>query len=386
MSVSVILSSDDQDTSSGDEDAFEESVSDLEDVSNLISSEDIGNMAKIELNGMCTFDAHGESMKTHQAWKRWLRSFELFSLGKGVTDVDQKRALLLHCAGQDVQDIFFTLPEGDGGNAYEKTTAALEKHFKSKINVPYERYAFRSMKQEENETVEQFVTKLRQQSVLCEFDKPDEQIRDQVIEKCRSHKLRQRLLEKGHKLTLDQLRMMASTLEQAETQAKKMESHQGTLNRVSLSSHGAAKQGHAKRTHEHKPKTDMKCYRCDREGHLSRDPQCPAKTKRCNECGKVGHFAKCCKSKLPGSSQKRSSSYSQRNNGPRKGNVCAVEPEQNNYAFNVSQRSRSEKFRLQVDKQDVDFIVDSGATVNIIDRKLWEQLKQNHITCKSEKT
>ena len=33
-----------------------------------------------------------------ERWKRWLRAFELYSTGKGVTDNNQKYALLLHTA------------------------------------------------------------------------------------------------------------------------------------------------------------------------------------------------------------------------------------------------------------------------------------------------
>jgi hypothetical protein len=40
---------------------------------------------------------------------------ELFVVGKEINDKTQKRALMLHCAGMDVQDIFYTLP--DNGNA-----------------------------------------------------------------------------------------------------------------------------------------------------------------------------------------------------------------------------------------------------------------------------
>ena len=55
-----------------------------------------------------------------QAWKRWHRGFELFATGKGVTDATQKRALLLYHACLEVQDIFFTLTEGeDADNCYE---------------------------------------------------------------------------------------------------------------------------------------------------------------------------------------------------------------------------------------------------------------------------
>lgn len=50
------------------------------------------------------------------------------------------------------------------------------------------------------------------------------------------------------------------------------------------------------------------------------------------------------------------------------------------YAFHVGS--------VDVGKQKlpIDVIVDSGATVNLIDAKLWESLKKQKITCKSEIT
>ena len=76
---------------------------------------------KIELNSVDKFDPHSDPTHLAQSWERWLRSFELFAAGKGVTDYDQKRALLLHCAGMAVQDIYFTLTEEDGENVYQKS-------------------------------------------------------------------------------------------------------------------------------------------------------------------------------------------------------------------------------------------------------------------------
>ena len=53
------------------------------------------------------------------------------------------------------------------------------------------------MTQEQTESVDQFVTRLKQETEHCHFYNADEQIRDQVIEKCRSSHLRRKLLEKG---------------------------------------------------------------------------------------------------------------------------------------------------------------------------------------------
>ena len=96
-------------------------------------------------------------------WERWLRAFELFAVGKGVKNVDQKKALLLHTIGLSVQDIYFTLDEGGGTDSYQRVKATLNKYFKPQANVPYERLCFRETSQLANETIEQFVTRLKNQ-------------------------------------------------------------------------------------------------------------------------------------------------------------------------------------------------------------------------------
>ena len=60
--------------------------------------------------GLKPFDC-SETAGISTRWERWLRAFELFATGKGVKNADQKKALLLHTAGLDVQDIYFTLNE-----------------------------------------------------------------------------------------------------------------------------------------------------------------------------------------------------------------------------------------------------------------------------------
>ena len=77
-----------------------------------------------------------------ERWKRWLRALELYSTGKGVTDKNQKYALLLHTADMDVQDIFCTLPDGAGNDKYEKAMSALDTYFKPQKNSTFERSLF----------------------------------------------------------------------------------------------------------------------------------------------------------------------------------------------------------------------------------------------------
>ena len=165
----------------------------------------------MEINPVANFNVNGD--KLSQSWIRWHRSFELYATGKAITDKKQKKALLLHCAG---------LEEEEGDDDYAKCVATLKKYFSSKVNFSVERYNFRSIRQSDTETVDQYITRLKQQGVLCDFNDPDAQIRDQIIEKCESHKLRTRLLEQGPGLTLDNVRTIARTLESAQKQAKEL--------------------------------------------------------------------------------------------------------------------------------------------------------------------
>ena len=67
-------------------------------------------MLSVDVGSLAVFDTKGDPSGIRQRWKKRRRSFGLYLTGRGVTDDDkQKRALLLHAAGVDVQEIYFTL-------------------------------------------------------------------------------------------------------------------------------------------------------------------------------------------------------------------------------------------------------------------------------------
>ena len=157
------------------------------------------------------FNPKGEPHSLSQRWKRWKRAFNLYVTGKGVLDDGQKRALFLHVAGMDVQEIYFTLVAEAESATFEATVKVLDHYFVPKANVPFERHLFRQIVQESEETVDQFVCRLRQRAINCEFgESENDYIRDQVIDKCYFSKLRRKFLEKEGALTLDDLLRLAS--------------------------------------------------------------------------------------------------------------------------------------------------------------------------------
>ena len=122
-----------------------------------------------------TFDTKGDPSQVSVRWQRWKRGFEYYLVARGNTEDEQKRALLLHCAGLDVQDIFETLSEV--GTTYREACTKLYEYFKPAVNSVYERHVFRQLCPQHGETTMQFSTRLKQQAKLRDFgDKLEENV------------------------------------------------------------------------------------------------------------------------------------------------------------------------------------------------------------------
>lgn len=227
------------------------------------------------------------------------------------------------------------------------------------------------------ESIDQYVTRLRQKADYCQFgDNIDENIRDQVIEKCLSNRLRTKLLEKGAGLILSQLQTVARAMETSTTQAESIASS-NTAHEVNRVQHRREKR--KQQRNQTSKDQEKRCYRCDSLGHLSSDEKCPARGKKCNKCHGTGHFAKCCKIKKQHKDQK-----------PKGGKYSAnlVETADNDdeeFAFVVTGDVHP-KLVLNIGGiPNVKFIIDSGASCNVIDRQLCETLKERKVKCVSSR-
>ena len=237
------------------------------------------------------------------------------------------------------------------------------------------------MSQLPSETVEQFVTRLRQKAQSCEFRDAaavDEQIRDQVISKCLSHNIRQKLLEKGKILTLQQLREIARVMEDSEKQARKIESAANEVNRVSVNSNGKGNPRVGRK------QSTVRCFCCGNVGHKANDKVCPARGKRCRKCNNLGHFEKVCKTKLKTSEGRKGG----KDRRVRQVGVGVDETDDSEYAFGVlggADNPDSGEISVKIRGVQVTMIIDSGASCNVLDRNLWEYLKANKVRWASTK-
>ena len=77
----------------------------------------------------------------------------------------------------------------------------LNEHFIPQTNSTFQRKVFLDMVQQSDKSIAQFATCLRKAGEYCNYTDLDDQIRDQIVQKCLSQRLQRKLLEKGEEIT-----------------------------------------------------------------------------------------------------------------------------------------------------------------------------------------
>ncbi|CAB4008236.1 Hypothetical predicted protein, partial [Paramuricea clavata] len=225
-----------------------------------------------------------------------------------------------------------------------KAEELLSEYFLRKKYIEYETHVFRQAKQVTAETIDRFHTRLRKLVKNCEFTDDDREIKTQIIQGSLSQRLRRRVLRET--MTLVQLLDNGRSFETSETQAR-----------------GMAKNYNQRQT----SKVNKRCYRCN--GNYPHVGPCPAKGKACNICGKQNHFAAVCRSKQQG-----------KRDDFTKNDQEQVTSSDEEYVFTTSGAKHNElevhpTVTVTIGKENVDFIVNTGATVNLMEESDYLRLK-----------
>ena len=168
----------------------------------------------------------GASLATR--WRDWMADFEMVITASGITDATRKRALLLYQSGPRVREIFKQLTDTGTVEDYEMAKAKLQEYFEPQANKRYEVYRFRQATQENNETLDQFHTRLRTLAQTCEFHDTDFEIEEQIIIGGTSSKIRKRAL-RDPSFDLKAMLLEGRRDEQSAFQARDIESKDKTV-------------------------------------------------------------------------------------------------------------------------------------------------------------
>ncbi|KAK3740432.1 hypothetical protein QZH41_004600 [Actinostola sp. cb2023] len=188
--------------------------------------------------------------------------------------------------GEEVSDIFETLPDQGEDKDYKAAVAALNVYFQPKVNKTYEVYMFRNATQDSGESLDSYYTRLRRLAQTCEFTNEEEEIKSHIILSCSSTRLRRRALREY--MNLKALLDYGRGFEMSEQQAKGIEEHEKLCKATEVQ---------MVKPRNVRTKTDQKqCYRCG-GNYPHQGRPCPALHETCRNCQKVGNFAKVCENK-----------------------------------------------------------------------------------------
>lgn len=338
-------------------------------------------------------------------WTKWKQRLELYisAIGLDKVNEDRKISILLTCLGENGIDIFNSFVWKDDEEDKNKFTDVLKKfdeHFKPKRNVTFMRHKFFTRSQEPGETIDQFVTDLRNKSKDCDFgDLVEGLITDRIVCGIANSHLKERLLRepdlklsraleicRAAEISSQQMRVLESGVkgESSVSLLKKRTSQRPQKqtfcqNSKQMSGNVSSSPGKPK----YKPKNP--CSHC---GSFHEFKKCPAFGKTCFSCKKPNHFSKMCHKKV----------HVVTTDGDQSDNEPSSEdnpsrPSSNNHRYdlfvgnlnkseadvNDNPKAECKEWRalIRVRDKNVSFKIDTGADINVISKSLLYELGLN---------
>ncbi len=252
-------------------------------------------------------------------------------------------------------------------------------------------YKLRECAQKAGEQIDNWVTRLRQLSLDCEFADVDQEIRAQILQKTNSKGLRRKIL-KHPTWKLKEVVEEARAHEASESQACDIEgaTRSSEVNKIS----SYKERNYRRRTVGDQPKSQsqikpnthstQKCQHCGRGWpHSGGMANCPARGKTCHKCGTVNHFASVCRNsrkhnpKNTKHGQGRWSSKQKPVNAIQHANSHASQDsssDSDDYVFAVNTGEKLPHTSIKLMSRQLNFLVDTGSSVNIIGASAHTQL------------
>ena len=294
---------------------------------------------------------------TASNWRTWVSAWNNYRLATKLDKEEEARqvATLLAVIGKEANKVFrtFTWASPDDAKKIAAVVSKFEEYCIPRENTIYERFLFFTRDQRESETVDQYLTELRQIAANCDFESitPDQLLRDRLVTGTKTAKVRENLL-KEKKLTLEKAIDIARAAESTAVQMKVMSAESG----LSV----VKEKEKEKEQSENVPSVSSgwikDCRFCGRN-HERRS--CPAFGQICAYCKKRNHFVVKCpaKSKVSSVQERFYLSAAGVGNGGREMVTLTVSKESN-----------------PLSGHDVSFLMDTGAECNLLPLDVYKKV------------
>ena len=227
-----------------------------------------------------TFDSVKEDFELYK------RRFKIWARVQGLTETAKRDIFLMNIGAEAFSRLSsLCFPKQAEELTFTELIGKMENFYKTKKKVISNRALFRERKQEQGETVSDFVMQLKKLCLNCDYgEKVNEELRDQFIIGLKSSKLKKDLMLSD-----------SISFEEAYTKALQDEAYKDLDPdpQVPSQTFRVQKRRIAASTSRKKERRDNnKCYRCNGE----HDPKtCGFKTLQCFNCKKFGHAKRACR-------------------------------------------------------------------------------------------
>ena len=310
-----------------------------------------------------------------EEWPSWIRRFQRFRVASGLSEKSSENQVntLVYTMGDAADDILASLGlTEEEKKTYDTVVAKFQGHFVKKRNVIFERAKFNQRKQEEGESVDNFVTALYCLSEHCQYGGlRDEMIRDRIVVGLRDSSLSEKLQLEAD-LTLEKAITSARQRESVKKQQKVVRAEESSPNVDAVHSKQTRVKtdksvSSNKQAHKQNPVTGSDiCTRCGKCSHRG-NQQCPARDAQCRKCHRRGHFQAMCRTK--------SVKTVTREDSEDEVFVGAVENSESLMIPMVSTGTKPWTVNILLNKFPVEFQIDTGADVSVIPEDLYKKLE-----------
>lgn len=302
------------------------------------------------------------------AYNLWLTQFERYVRVTKPANED-KLDLFLLCAGSKAAKFYnevtwldLTQEEIDAGlTTYQRAVDFVTKKFAAGKNILSERIKLYSLKQKPNQSLNDFLSELRQVSKFCNFPVTfaDEALRDAFCHGLLSDTTKQAVCrafasatQKSRQFALDD----AVTAAEVEEAAQQTSSSNHGVTVVAASKKGknpvASQPARVQRTQS------RRCHWCGSQT-LHGKAECPARDKTCHSCNRKGHFKGVCLAQKKVAAQEGAS-----------------DSDDSDFVASLSYKKRQRRFVLaNVNGISRHFLVDSGSDITVVEKSVAKQLK-----------
>jgi hypothetical protein len=274
---------------------------------------------------------------------------------------------LLHVAGFEALEVYNTFQWDTAGDdvKVDKIMEKFERYCNPRKNLTLDKHSFFTRNQQEDETVDTYVTELRNKASRCKFaDLKDGLIRDRIVCVITNDSVRARLLRESD-LSLEKCVDICRASEISAFQLKEL-TDEKSVHAVRVEDKAGQSDTWKEKREEKRDKTGNNI--CNYCGYRHRRGRCPAYGKNCNRCQKLHHFASMCKAKEINFIDKTDE---EQNQHFFIGTVNSGEAKQGDWCVN-----------LKVNEHTTSFKIDTGAQCNVVQVSLCRKvgIEYNHKT------